>query len=107
MLVSSFALLFWHGQADLYVGYTLPEGTTFYASAGYGSTANVFTGITEDVHALLGVRFASGFFIEATPGISYFRVCTSRSPQSQGCNSYEDARVLILGLSLGLVWVLG
>lgn len=107
LTISSFALLFWHGQADLYVGYTLPDGTTLYGGAGYGFNVNLFAGVTEDVHGLLGVRFASGIFIEATPGISYFRVCTARPPQSQACSNYEDARVLILGLSFGWVWVIG
>lgn len=107
LTISSFALLFWHGQADVYVGYTLLEGTTLYAGAGYGFNVNLFAGGTEDVHGLLGVRFASGIFIEATPGISYFRVCTSRPPQSNDCSTYEEARVPILGLSFGWVWVIG
>ena len=36
LALSSLLLLYWHGQADLYVGYTLPEGTMLYGGIGYG-----------------------------------------------------------------------
>ena len=114
--ISTFVTLFWHGQLDAYIGYTLPEGTTVYAGAGYAFNAVLFSGnLYEDVHGLLGVRLANGFFIEATPGIGYARVCTSRPPpspngpppQAPNCNGYEDLQVLIMGISLGWVWVIG
>ena len=114
LTISSLALFIWHGQADLYVGYTLPEGPTVYVGAGYGFVAAVLGGsLYEDVHGLLGVRF-NGFVAELTPGIAYTRVCTSRPPPSQNgpplgpdCNGYENVQVLIMGVSIGWVWVLG
>ena len=117
LTISSFVLFVWHGQADLYVGYTLPEGMTVYVGAGYGFVAPVLGGgLYEDVHGLLGVRLGNGFFAELTPGIAYARVCTSRTPFAPPppnepyisvCNKFEDLRVLIMGVSIGWVWVLG
>ncbi len=113
--LSNLVLFFWHGQADLYVGYRLPEGTTVYVGAGYGFFATGLAGgLYEDVHGLLGVRLGNGFFVELTPGIAYARVCTSRTPPPQNgppfgpsCNGYEDLQVLMIGISIGWVWVIG
>ena len=35
LALSSLLLLYWHGQADLYVGYTLPEGPMLCGGIGY------------------------------------------------------------------------
>lgn len=103
--LSNFVLLYWHLQADLYVGYKLSDGLMPYAGVGYSIKAPVIGAFSEDLHALLGVRFLSGFFMEVTPGVGFASVCVpSNQPTGPSCSGYTSAQVLLIGLNLG--WVL-
>jgi hypothetical protein len=102
--LSSFVLLAWHAEADLYGAYTLADGTTLYGGVGWGGSAVLIVGApAQDWHALLGVRLAGGFFLEATPGIAFGTVCTQSQGPSSVCSSPQ---VFVVGLALGWVWTL-
>ena len=106
LALSSLVLLFWHAQADLYVGYTLPEGPMLYAGVGYSTNATIFGGGNDDVHALLGVRWPSGWWLEVTPGIGTTSICTdTQSPLGQGCSSYKNVQGFVIGAHFGITLV--
>lgn len=106
LAVSSLLLLIWHGQADLYAGYTLPEGLMLYTGLGYSLKAFVFGGVNEDVHALLGVRFPGGWWLEVTPGIGFAAVCDQSQVQpGQGCSSEKTVRGFVIGLNFGITLI--
>jgi hypothetical protein len=62
-----------------------------------------FGSAVQDWHALLGLRFASGFFLEATPGIAFGTICTNSQDSFGGCS---NPQVFVVGLALGWVWML-
>ena len=106
LALSSLLLLYWHGQADLYVGYTLPEGPMLYGGIGYSWKAFIFFGSNEDLHALLGVRFPGGWWLDVTPGIGFTTVCTdSQSPSGQGCSSFKNVQGFVIGMNFGITLV--
>ena len=91
--ISSLLLLYWHVQADLYVGYTLGDGLMPYGGIGYSIKAAVVGAVNEDIHALLGVRWPSGFFLEVTPGLGFASVCVpNNQPMNMGpyCAEYKN-----------------
>ena len=106
LALSSLPLLFWHAQADLYAGYTLPGGPMLYAGVGYSTKATILGGANDDVHALLGGRFPSGWWLEVTPGIGFTAVCTdSQSPSGQGCSSFKNVQGFVIGAHFGITLV--
>ena len=106
LALSSLLLLYWHAQADLYVGYTLPEGPMLYGGIGYGWKAFIFFGSNEDLHALLGVRFPGGWWLEVTPGIGFTSVCTdTQSQPGQGCSSYQNVQGFVIGAHFGITLI--
>jgi hypothetical protein len=117
VVLSSFVLLYWHGSLDVYGSYTLPDGLTPYAGVGVGFGAPIFvSGAYTDLHALLGVRLQSGFFLEVSPGLAFGQVCTQREPpttqsgavrpQATPCFAFENVQVFIVGVSLGWAFIL-
>lgn len=103
LALSSLVLIFWHAQADLYAGYTLPEGLMLYAGVGYSTNATILGGVNDDVHALLGVRFASGWWLEVTPGLGFTSICTdTQSQPGQGCSSYKNVQGFVIGAHFGI-----
>ena len=117
--LSSALLVLWHGQADVYGGYTFADGTFAYVGLGYGFANALFPGNSfnyQDTHALLGFRLAGGFFLEATPGIAYGTACSQPAPtpatdvvrpQTPTASECKNVRAWIVGINLGWVWVLG
>jgi hypothetical protein len=115
--VSNFLLLLWRFGIDFYGSYLLPDGLRLYAGAGASGVGAAFVGGGYwDVHALLGVRFGSGFFLEATPGIAFAQTCTQTTPPmtmdavvrplAQPCYAYQDLRIPMIGISIGWVWAM-
>ena len=106
LAVSSAVLLFWHGQADLYAGYTLPEGVMLYTGLGYGLKAFVFGGVNEDIHALIGVRFPGGWWLEVTPGIGFATFCDqSQAQPGPSCSSFKNVQGFVIGLNFGITLI--
>jgi hypothetical protein len=102
--LSSFIFLAWHAEIDLYGAYRFVDGTTLYGGLGWGtSVIAFFREPVQDWHALLGIRFASGFFLEATPGIAFGTICTYAEDSVVACSTPQ---VLVIGLALGWAWTL-
>ena len=117
---SSVFVFVWHGQADVYGGYTFADGTFVYIGLGYGFVNTLFPSgrfNNQDTHALLGFRLAGGFFAEFTPGVAYGTACNYGPPPTpanavvrpQTPTAYEcnNVRAWVVGVNLGFVWVLG
>ncbi len=105
-LALSSLLIIFHAQADLYAGYTLPDGLMLYAGVGYSTNATILGGVNDDVHGLLGVRWPNGWWLEVTPGIGTISICTdTQSQPGQGCSSYKNVQGFVIGAHFGITLI--
>jgi hypothetical protein len=69
--VNSLLIFSISGQVELYGRYILESSDSLLFGVGTRVSVHVFNSSWQDVHMLLGYRFASGFFVELQPAVAF------------------------------------
>ncbi len=83
-----------------YLRYNFSSGTSVYGGVGRRTTFHLFDPSWTDWHALLGVRFTNGAFIELMPGIATGRLFNSGTLLPSGA----QVSVFIVSIAFGWSW---